>query len=631
MSLYIIPAGASAARLAMVSRELAHPAEQVVSEPGEAGFVWSGRDAERFGPAHDPRTGVRAAISGRLSWSALEWARAARLPYEGGLAARLVLERFLERGPGAVAPYNGAALVSVFDPRSGKLHLWTDQFGYHPCFLYRAEAPEALIVTTFPDALLADPETELSFDAASAAEFVRAWRVTPPNTYFREVKHAGAAQHIVIDARPRAVSRTLYWAPFEDGFYPSIGAAGEALAAAVGAAIAERTAVARRTAIFLSGGADSRVMAFSAADPGKLVGLHIFGRESAEKQIAAELCAVAGCQFRALRRDNDFYPRNLSDIVRWSGAMWSAEDAHYPGFAAEVADTGADLVMTACTADWLFKGYGLEKRYAPLFGRNLPFLQYAHQRVAGFLPNMPAPAPPELAEEVDARLAAWFDGCPDRLASPEDRLMVEDRRIRPTCYTVSVSGQVMYRVFPYDTFFADSRIAECYSRIHPDWRLNREVWGRAAARLCAGAGRIVDANYGWRVDAGMAEKAAMFAAGWVGRRVRARASPPEQDDGAPPQHGSWPDLGWYAERSQRLRDLWESVSAEERERMAFVTGTDHWARPLEAFRHDGHHLFRIVTLLSHWRGAAERVGRPADAPEPARPEVGAAQVAGARA
>ena len=66
---------------------------------------------------------------------------------------------------------------------------------------------------------------------------------------------------------------------------------------------------------------------------------------------------------------------------------------------------------------------------------------------------------------------------------------MEDRRIRPACYTVSVSGQIMYRIYPYDTFFADSRVAECYSRIHPDWKLNREVWGRAAARHLRGRGQ----------------------------------------------------------------------------------------------------------------------------------------------
>ena len=66
--------------------------------------------------------------------------------------------------------------------------------------------------------------------------------------------------------------------------------------------------------------------------------------------------------------------------------------------------------MTACTTDWLFKGYGMEKEYVPFLGRSLPFLRYVDRRAEGFLPNVPLPAPPELAAQVNERMAAWFAG-----------------------------------------------------------------------------------------------------------------------------------------------------------------------------------------------------------------------------
>jgi len=611
MSLYYSPSDISDARLKSVAYEMAREIDLTIISPGPGGFLWVGRDARRFGPAYDPATGVRVVCSGHLAWSACDWSHAERLPYVGGLGPRLLLQRYLNGGVDAVVPYNGSTMVIIHDPRSGEHHVYTDQFGYHPCFIYRGDSAGKCIITTFPDVLLADPAASVNFDLVSMADFVRAWRATPPHTYFTEVKYLGAATRTTISIPAGRITTSIYWKPFTNPFYASIHEAAEALAAAVKTAITERTAVAERPLYFVSGGADSRVMLFSAEDRDKVTGVNIYEHAQQETEIARNLCSTAGTRFVTLQRDNDYYPRKLAEITRWSGAMWSAEDSHYPGIAQELAKINPDLVMTACTTDWLFKGYGMEKGHVSFLGRSLPFLKYLDRRADGFLPNVPLPAPPELVKQVEERMAAWFEGCPDKLTTPGDRLMVEDRRIRPACYTVSVSGQIMYRIFPYDTFFADSRVADCYSRIHPDWKLNREVWGKSAALICAGAGKIVDANWGWRVDAGPAEKARVFAMGWFGRRLkRAVAAPPIPAD-RPPPVGSWPDYGWYAEHSVTLKRLWQSATGEERERMRLITGTDHWSRPLQSWRNEGQHLFRLLTLLCHWRECDQRHERAA--------------------
>jgi asparagine synthase (glutamine-hydrolysing) len=606
MSLYYSPSDISEVRLKSVAREIARQIDTTIIKPGPGGFLWVGRDQHRFGPAYDPATGVRVVCSGHVAWSAHDWSRAQRLPYEGGLGPCLLLERYLKGGVDAVAPYNGSTIVVVHDPRAGEHHVCTDQFGYHPCFIYRGDSVDACIVTTFPDALLADPAASVSFDLVSMADFIRAWRITPPHTYFNEVKYSGAGVTLTIATKEQRVSRRIYWQPFKQGFYRSIGEASEALAAAVKTAIAERASIAERPLYFVSGGTDSRVMLFSTEDRGKATGVNIYEHAQQETEIARNLCAIAGSSFVALQRDNDYYPRNLPEITRWSGAMWSAEDSHYPGFEAQLTRIRADLVMTACTTDWLFKGYGMEKEHVPFLGRSLPFLRYIDQRAECFLPNVPLPAPPELAAQVNERMAGWFEGCPDKFITPEDRLIVEDRRIRPACYTVSVSGQIMYRIYPYDTFFADTRVAECYGRIHPDWKLNREVWGKAVARICAGAGNIVDANWGWRVDARRPEKALVFVAGWFRRRLKPAAATRSAAADRPPPAGSWPDFGWYAEHSPTLKRLWQSATGEERERMRLINGTDHWSHPLESWRSDGLQLFRLLTLLCHWRECDRR-------------------------
>ena len=602
--LYAIFGNADPRRLDAVSERMRFGDESERRLAGEVSCVWLGHDPEqRFAPAIDPATGVYVAVGGRLCWPADVWQRAEQLPYEGGVANRVVLDRFLKGGPNSVAPYNGAAMILIWDPRDRCAHVWTDQFGYHPAFVYGGGNKAPDVVTTFPDAVTADPGLDVARDRVSMAEFLRAWRITPPHTYYRDLKHAGAAAYLRIDLSAGSVSRREYWRPFEGEFFGSRSEAAVALADALRSAVSERTAVAERSALFVSGGADSRVMLFGAQDPSRVWGLNLYERPTAESSIAKALCERVGVTYVGCQRDNDYYPRMQAANVRWSGAMWSTEDNHYLGMQDVVHELGADLVMTACTTDWLFKGYGLEKTHWGLFGKNLPIKRFTDQRVDGFLPNLPRQAPQEFAAEIDERLSNWFAGLPRDLRTDRDRLLVEDRRIRPACYTVSVSGQIMFRTFPYDTFLADSRVADCYSRIPAAWKLNGDVWGLAAARVCDKAKDIVDANYGWTVNAGAAAKLYYFGKGWLKRRVTRSASAAPDDDAHPPSNASWPEYGWYARHSATLREFWESTPAADRKLMSKLWGSDPWSRSLDEWASSAHELFRILTLLEHWRQA----------------------------
>lgn len=605
---YAILKHGTEARLAAVAGYLRYGGESQRHYISDFSYLWLGHDdAERFSPAHDPSTGVRVVAAGRLVWPTEEWSKAPKLPYEGGTANRVLLKRYLTSGAEGIAPYNGAATVIIWDPRDRSVHLWTDQMGYHPSFVYRPDDTDSCVITSFPDAVLADPEAPVTPDFTSMAEFLRAWRVTPPHTYYREVVHAGAAAHWRWSLDAGTATQRTYWKPFEHGFFSSLSEAADSLTRAVTEAIHERTSSPdERPAFFVSGGADSRVLLFAAAHPGNVTGINLYERPTFEASVARTLCQRAGARYVGHQRDNDYYPRFLTENVRWSGAMWSAEDSHYLGVREIVSDADATLVMTACTTDWLFKGYGLEKTHRTLLGRNLPLKIYLDERVDGFLPNYPRPAPSDHAAEIEQRMATWFAGTPQHLCSERDRLLVEDRRVRPACYTVSVSGQFMYRVYPYDTFLADSRVAECYSRTLPKWKLNGDVWGRAAAQICHRAGKVVDANWGWAVDATVPRKLAAFAKGWIRRRLPQRNKPPASGDDHPPSSASWPDLGWYAMHSRTLREFWNDVPTDHRRRMASLWGSDPWTTPLDQWSRASYDLFRILTLLAHWQVAPTR-------------------------
>jgi asparagine synthase (glutamine-hydrolysing) len=289
----------------------------------------------------------------------------------------------------------------------------------------------------------------------------------------------------------------------------------------------------------------------------------------------------------------------MPESARLSGGMWSTEDSHFLGTSELVAARGARTVLTGCTADLFFKAYTMESRYRRLAGRNLPIKELETARVDAYPPNAPAGSVSgPLADAIAERLDERFGDTPRHYTEDSHRLVVEDRRVRPACYGCSVSGPIMYRIFPYDTFLADRAVVDAYDRLRAEWKVNARVWGLAVARV-AGAHRDIGiANAGWRLDDSTFQKLVSFAKGWVGRRVNTADSVAGQ---GPATEGSWPNLGWYVENSETLRTLWESVTPAERERMAALWGTDPWAEPLSSWAPRAADLFRILTLLSHWR------------------------------
>ena len=602
--LYVIVGGAPEGRIEAAANRLTFftGEQRVIGVDNGFAFAWVGHDdVDLFGPAIDPKTGVRVITAGRVAWTEADWRRAETYhQYSGGLSNKLILNNYLLEGITAIERHNGPAALLIWDPRSKTLHLLSDHFGYHPIFLYKPENVNQCVIATSPDAIAEDSSLDISSDYVSMAEFLRAWRATPPHTYYKEIKYVGAATHWKWDLDKNISERRTYWIPFQEDKFTTLSSAAETLSVALRNAISIRTLPRLGPVIcYVSGGMDSRTVLFSSASPSDVVGLNLYDVPNRESQIAKSLCDAVGISYAGFSRDQDYYPRWMLEGARISGGMWSLEDNHFLGTRERVAELNARTVLTACTTDWLFKGYGLEKTYIKFLGRNLPLKKFTNSRVEGFLPNYPRVSPPEFAAEVDRRMAEWFEGTPGQLKSDDDRLLVEDRRVRPACYTVSVSGQLMYRAFPYDTFLADKAIADCYSRTPAKWKLNADLFGLAVAMIAKenGGEKIVDANFGWRIGSSSSQKLLAFGVGWLRRRTRLN---PSVTGNGPATDGSWPDLGWYMNHSGSLRDFWETRPPEDRELMSILWGNNPWKVPLSEWSKSPNDLFRILTLLSHW-------------------------------
>ncbi|MBD2304827.1 hypothetical protein H6G17_04750 [Chroococcidiopsis sp. FACHB-1243] len=573
---------------------------QIIHESGIAVAWVSHDDPSLFGSACDPQTGVRVITSGRVAWDEPDWQRAETMhQYKGGLSNRLILERYLSGGVAAVERHNGAAVVLIWDPRQQCIHLLTDHFGFHPVFLYYPQRVEGCVISTFPDAIADDRAVQTTADYVSMAEFLREWQATPPHTYYNEIKYAGAASHWCWNISNHTSNCREYWKPFQNPPSLNFETAVEELSEAVTNAIRIRTLPRLApVTIYTSGGLDSRVLLFSAADKSCVHGVNLYDAVNQEANLAQQLCDAAGVKYVGFARDDDYYPRWMRQGVRLSGAMWSAEDNHFLGTRDLIQQIGTRTVMSACATDLLFKGYTLDKEHRRLMGRTLPIFKYKNSRTNSFLPYpeyQQLSSPTKFNQQIDERFRKWFEGTPSILTSDEDRLRVEDKRSRPVCYVSALSGQVMFRIFPYDTFLADRAIADCYSRIPAQWKLNTKLWGTVVARICSSAN--VTTSYGWRPNASHVEKLLVRARSGMQRRL---GLTPKINNQGPATDGSWPNLGWYICHSSTLRQMWETTPLGDRQLMTDLWGSNPWQVPLEQWAKSPYDFFRIVTLLNYW-------------------------------
>jgi hypothetical protein len=595
---------------AAAQRLVCSPQDQIeIITESDCAIAWVSQDpAPLFAPTHHPATGVWIMTAGRVAWEETEWQHAQQLTdYTGGLSNRLLLEQYLDQGISGIERHNGAAIVLVYDPRDRLVHLLTDHFGFYPAFLYRSQQVKNCVISSFPDAITDDSQIETTPDPVSMAEFLCEWKTTPPHTYYQEIKYAGAASHWTWNLADETCKSRIYWQPFQEEFFPTLNTAAEHLTAAVRHAVQIRTLPRLSpVATYISGGMDSRVIAYAANAPADMIGLNLYDVPNREAAIAQQICKASGIEYVGYAREPDYYPKWLRRGVKISGAMWSAEDNHFLGTLGTLQQRQVQTVLAAFPVDVLFKGVCLEQQYAQLLGRNLPFFQFASDRSPGFMMEYPARTqPPAFATAMQRRLQEWMGELPNTLKSERDRLQVEDLRIRPCCYQPGVSDNMMFRVVPYDIFLGDRAIADCYSKIRPQWKINATLWSRVVAEICGQD--IVDSTRNWRPGASNAEKLAIFARDWLQRKVKSS----RKKQGVATD-GSWSNLGWYAAHSETLREMWEGVTDRDRHLITQLWGSDPWQIPLADWSHkptlnrygqahgnSPYALFRLLTLINY--------------------------------
>ncbi len=548
-----------------------------------------------WGPCQleEPAAGLFVALAGRVAFDAHEWEAADRAPGTGGLACRIILEKYRRGGADALTTLNGNFAVLVHDEAAGTLHLVTDRcgmtiaYGNHPL-------GEARVVGTHPDAVAAALGTETDWDAASLAEFLVSGRLTHPFTYHRAVRAFEPGTLTTWPIGPAGggtpSARKFFEFRFQLDHTRDEWQLGEQLAGAFRNAVRRRTLPRLgRVAVGLSGGLDSRAILSAALPASHLVGITLFDEVNPEVDSAKSVAEACGIPWIPVQRDFEYYGRTAAEGVRISGGVGCFASNHFLGLRQRLADEGVDSLLTGCYCDYLFKGLSLNTTEKSLSRSEeiVPFRREFYRPVY----DLPVPQ----RAEVDRRYASLFPETEGSLPGPEQWSDIQRRRSLPLAYEGDLAQRVIpQRVIPWYLPIVDNDLMDLFQRIPPAAKLNASVFSKMLVFLCDKKVQLVpDSNTGATPNGSRLSYAFhRFSSALQNRLARRRSSMATR--------GSWPNWEFYLPKSTHLKTLWEDRRPDTADALASVLGSNPWARPWRQSRGRDVELFLRLLTLKLW-------------------------------
>lgn len=556
-------------------------------------------DERLWWPAQTADGSLSLWVAGRLALNPSDWRRASELPYEGGWAARYLLDVWLTRPAEFTRCLNGAVCVLLYEQRSARLHLFTDRMGVFPVY---CTEQGALRLASHPDVLadlVAHESTALPLDLTTLAECLANGYGVHPHTYYSGMAQLDAASHYLWDvpaARAGWRKAAVHWQPD----YATAHRGRAELAS--GLAEALRRAGARRDpelwgvqGLLLSGGADSRALLFAAASPAAVTAFTFCDRDNPEVETARQIVQAAGAPHHVLMRSPEHYGAGAWDTVRITGGMWSIKDCHFHGFAGDLAGAGLGNLMTGCYTDYLLKGLGYNKRPLRFLGRPLPLDTLADFDYDYYQPR--SRIAPQWAARVQQRLVDCF-AATEPETYRQHPAPVEDLRVRPLSREADAMGRLyLLRTQPWDPVMLDNDILAYYAAIPPELKLNARVFRDAVTLVTPRLARNIRNNNDqspldtpeWlRVLRYTVRKAWR----WSGKRLGLVGS-----ETGLSTDGSWPDFVYYVTHSKVLPELWAAPTPGQRELLTELLGEDPWQIPLAVWaQRDIDLVLRLLTL-----------------------------------
>lgn len=277
--------------------------------------------------------------------------------------AEVLVHLYEELGNGFVAELRGMFSIAVWDDRRRTLLLARDRLGEKPLYIFRNS--EYVAFASELQALEGLPEFDGAIDEVSFVRYLACGYVPGPRTIRAGAKRVAPATVVAIDAELRERT-TSYWSVPA----PDSGSATQAdVEEALERACREQSSGPARTALLLSGGLDSSLIAAFVAGAGRrgvpAFTVHYPGHEVTDDlRYACEVAAAFDMNLHpvAISADDlmDGFPRFVARIDE----PMADPTALSLLLAAEAVAPHARVLLTGAGADELFAGYP-EHRHAP--------------------------------------------------------------------------------------------------------------------------------------------------------------------------------------------------------------------------------------------------------------------------
>ncbi|MFL6245531.1 MAG: asparagine synthase (glutamine-hydrolyzing) [Thermoanaerobaculia bacterium] len=320
--------------------------------------------------------------------------------FETRIDTEVVVHAYEEWGAPFVARLNGMFAFILWDGRRRRFLIGRDRLGIKPLFW---TTHGGLLLVSSSSRSLAEG-TGATLNGAALIEALYRQSIAAPRTIFADVSALPAATIMEFDGS-RVVSSARYWEPALPAKTPEPRALVEQLDAAISASSARQCRTDRASAVALSGGIDSALLASSSPRPAaRFVTL-----EGDELAAATNIAESAGASLETIR-----FPKDWRDAFRtWSEG---ADQLPADGFntyllCREIA--GETVVLHAgIGGDELFNGY-VELNGTPTFLAATAMIPAQHLSRLGAALNVDVA---EVVDDITRRLAARIarSGADDR-------------------------------------------------------------------------------------------------------------------------------------------------------------------------------------------------------------------------
>lgn len=548
-------------------------------------------DANLWQPAVDLQSNTKLAILGRPALSQEQWLSSKKLKYEGGLAAQFLLNQWLTN-PNKFSEYlNGYFAIIILT--ASAVQIFTDRLGIYP--VYQANDITGLRLSSHPDLLakwLKKEKHSLSLNPLAMAQSLATGSSFSECCFYNEIDLLKPAHHYIFtkDKNGQCLTESkVYWKKGKIQLGVSDSEWSKKIAIAIKNATQLRSQkILGKTALLLSGGADSRALLFSAKIPASIETISFCDSSNSESQTAAKLAKVANSQHQEWRRDFDHYGTTAKQSIMISGGMWSLKDAHFLGFGDKLSNRNWGALMTGCYADYLVKGLALNKQSKKIWGKNIPINKNADFKSEYYQPHFKVK--PNWQKKINKVYEIWKNGD------------YEDLRIRPLLQEADALGRAyLMRCTPWEPVFCDNAIVNLYSTMPADVKVDYRVFAKAVQSIMPTAARsIPNNNTNARLDLSWPllelhklRRRIFFKIKKIWRNIIGHKRKMTTS-------GSWPNYQYYIDNSQVIKKLWDDTSPMSRKLISSLLIQDPWELEQKNSQKLATELKLSVLTLSLW-------------------------------